>query len=62
MPGMKITHYKLVAHRAGDVAETVNRLIEEGWQPFGAPCVLPPTPSLDQVDTIFQAMVKYANG
>jgi len=58
---MKITHYKLVSHRAEDMDEKVTALIQEGWQPFGGPFVIP-TPELEQVDTVYQAMVKYAGG
>jgi hypothetical protein len=55
---MKITRYKLAATSAKKIDDLVNKLIGEGWQPFGAPVVLPPTPDIVQEDTVYQAMIQ----
>lgn len=60
---MKITAYKMVCAHVGNKNEAlekvVNDLIKEGWQPFGSPSILPPTPELNpQSDIAYQAMVR----
>ena len=57
---MKITKYELVVAPAEKIADEVNSFIEEGWQPFGPPTILPPPPEVEeQVDMVFQPMVRY---
>ncbi|MEI6715143.1 MAG: DUF1737 domain-containing protein [Verrucomicrobiota bacterium] len=56
---MRITEYKLLVEPALEMTAKVNELIKKGWQPFGSPSVLPPTPDLlEAVDTVFQAMIR----
>jgi hypothetical protein len=59
---MKITRYKLLCHRADYLENEVNSLIEQGWQPLGAPSIAPAPPHSDQSDTVYQAMVFYGEG
>jgi hypothetical protein len=58
---MKIIGYKLIIHRADHVENEVNALVDKGWQPLGAPSVSPAPPHSDQSDTVYQAMVLYAD-
>ena len=58
---MKITHYKLIAERTESIEDKMTELIAAGWQPFGPPFVLPPTADMEPVETVFQAVVKYAD-
>lgn len=51
---MKPTHYRLVIGSWEDVQTEVNQLMEEGWQPLGAPCVC----SQDRPYELCQAMVR----
>ncbi|HUR45114.1 MAG TPA: hypothetical protein VMZ27_04480 [Candidatus Saccharimonadales bacterium] len=56
---MKVTEYKMVVATAVKINSEVNALIKSGWQPYGSPTVLPPTPELtEQLDIVFQAMVR----
>jgi hypothetical protein len=58
---MKIIGYKIIFHRADNLEREVNGLLEQGWQPFGAPGISPAPPHSDQNDTIYQAMVLYSD-
>jgi hypothetical protein len=56
---MTVNKYKLVAASIVEIEEQVNRLIEAGWQPFGAPFFLPSKPDdlTLQQNMVYQAMV-----
>ncbi len=58
---MKIIGYKLVFHRADYMEKEVNALLEQGWQPLGAPGISPAPPHSDTTDTVYQAMVLYGD-
>jgi hypothetical protein len=53
---MKTTHYKLVIGSCEDVEIEVNKLMEAGWQPLGAPAVC----SQDRPYELCQAMIHVA--
>ena len=57
---MKIIGYKLVSHRADYVEKEINDLLKKGWQPLGPPGISPAPPHSEQADTVYQAMVLYA--
>jgi hypothetical protein len=59
---MNVNKYKLLAAPAHELEEQVNQLIEAGWQPFGAPFLLPAKPDdlTLQQNMIYQAMVLFA--
>jgi len=61
---MIVNKYKLVAAPRDEIEEQVNTLIEAGWQPFGAPFVLPEKDDdlTLQENMIYQAMVLPAQG
>jgi hypothetical protein len=54
-----INKYKLVVAPSGEIADEVNKMIQEGWQPFGSPFVLPAGPPDEtlHVNMVYQAMV-----
>ena len=56
---MNVNKYKLVAAPIVEIENEVNRLIQAGWQPFGAPFLLPA--NLEdltlQQNVVYQAMV-----
>jgi hypothetical protein len=56
---MNINKYKLVAAPFDKLEDEVNQLIEAGWQPFGAPFLLPSKADdlTLQQNMIYQAMV-----
>ena len=56
---MNVEKYKLVAAPIDELEEQVNQLIQAGWQPFGAPFLLPAkTEDLTlQQNKIYQVMV-----
>jgi hypothetical protein len=56
---MNVNKYKLVAAPFDKLEDQVNQLIEEGWQPFGAPFLLPSRPDdlTLQQNMIYQAMI-----
>jgi hypothetical protein len=56
---MKVSKYKLVAAPQDEIEDKVNHLIQDGWQPFGSPFVLPAKPDdlTLQENTVYQAMV-----
>ncbi|MGD0411416.1 MAG: hypothetical protein ABSC18_06905 [Verrucomicrobiota bacterium] len=56
---MTVNKYKLVAAPIVELEVEVNRLIQAGWQPFGAPFFLPSNPEdlTMQQNTVYQAMV-----
>ena len=55
-----ITKYKLVVAPSGEIADEVNKMIAEGWQPFGSPFVLPAGPEQVtlHVNMVYQAVVQ----
>ena len=58
---MKIIGYKLIIRRADLLEKEVNALVDQGWQPLGAPGISPAAPHSDQADTVYQAMVLYGD-
>jgi hypothetical protein len=56
---MTVSKYKLVAAPIVEIENEVNRLIQAGWQPFGAPFFLPSNPEdlTMQQNMVYQAMV-----
>ena len=54
-----VNKYKLVAASIVEIEDQVNRLIQGGWQPFGAPFFLPSKPDdlTSQQNMVYQAMV-----
>ena len=56
---MNVNKYKLVAAPVDELEEQVNQLIQAGWQPFGAPFLLPA--KLEdltlQQNMVYQAMI-----
>ena len=61
---MNVNKYKLVAAPQDEIEAKVNELIEAGWQPFGAPFLLPEKDDdlTMQENIIYQAMVRPAPG
>jgi hypothetical protein len=57
---LAINKYKLVVAPSGEIADEVNKMILEGWQPFGSPAVLPAGPEdvTLHVNMVYQAMVR----
>ena len=59
---MNVIKYKLVVAPRDEIEDKVNSLIEAGWQPFGAPFLLPAKGddlTLPE-NMIYQAMVRPA--
>lgn len=54
---MKIIEYSFIGADWEDFSILVNIRIKEGWQPFGAICVVYRPPNYERLH--FQAMVKY---
>jgi uroporphyrinogen-III synthase len=56
---MTVSKYKLVAAPRDEIEEKVNQLIEAGWQPLGAPFILPAKPDdlTLQENMVYQAMI-----
>jgi hypothetical protein len=56
---MNVKKYKLVAAPVEELEAQVNRLIEAGWQPFGAPFLVAAKPDdlTLQQKMVYQAMV-----
>ena len=56
---MTISKYKLVAAPRDEIEEKINQLIAAGWQPLGAPFVLPSKPEdlTLQENMVYQAMI-----
>ncbi len=61
---MNVNKYKLVVAPRDEIEEKINQLIAAGWQPFGAPFLLPAKDDdlTAQEKTIYQAMVRPAPG
>jgi hypothetical protein len=61
---MNVSKYKLVAAPQNEIEQKVNELIEAGWQPLGAPFLLPEKDDnlTAQENIIYQAMVRPAPG
>ena len=59
---MNVNKYKLVVAPRNEIEDEVNTLIEAGWQPFGAPFLLPRKGDdlTLQENMIYQAMVRPA--
>ena len=59
---MNVNNYKLVVAPRDEIEDKVNTLIEAGWQPFGAPFLLPAKGDdlTLQENMIYQAMVRPA--
>jgi hypothetical protein len=59
---MNVIKYKLVVAPRDEIEDKVNSLIEAGWQPFGAPFLLPAKGDdlTLQENMIYQAMVRPA--
>ena len=56
-----IKEYKLVSsHAPHEMITEVNKLISDGWQPFGSPHVVAPVLNEAPAPLYSQAMVRYA--
>jgi len=54
---MRIKHYRILTGETEKrLEEQVNKLIVEGWQPFGPPAVVPP---VEKDPRYLQAVVQY---
>lgn len=56
---MTVNKYKLVSGSIVEIEAQVNQLIEDGWQPFGPPFLLPAKPDdlTLQQNMVYQAMI-----
>lgn len=51
---MRHTEYKVLRLGLDAVGEAIGKEIEDGWQPYGGPLVMPPRDK-----EIYQALVRY---
>jgi hypothetical protein len=57
-----IEEYKLISsHSPQEMISEVNKMISDGWQPFGSPQVVAPVLNETPAPLYSQAMVRYAN-